>query len=267
MVIPETIEARYPYNETGQFARSWDANVYEPLIMMNALAAATSRVRIGVSVLVIPYRHPALTAKMLATADLLSHGRIILGAGVGWMQDEFDALGLPPGHYEHRGSVTTEYVKAIKEMWTSTGPSSFVGEYVGFIDAGTFPKPFQKPHPPIIIGGKGHGAMLRAVRWGDGFHAIAASPEQLAEEDRRDTSELEVSMLGPIRLTERSIQGTDRPVLNGSPEQIVEDLRRYGKAGLEHILGTPTLDGEADPLKATIRGMEFMAQEVLPLFR
>ncbi len=102
VVIPQQIESRYPYNDSGDFARAWDDDVYEPLVMMNALAAATDRVRIGVSVLVTPYRHPAVIAKMLATADLLSNGRIILGAGVGWMPGAIGgggagiAAALPP---------------------------------------------------------------------------------------------------------------------------------------------------------------------------
>jgi probable F420-dependent oxidoreductase len=277
VIIPGNIQARYPYNETGRFGRTWEADVYEPLVLMNALAAITSHVRIGVGVLVIPYRHPAITAKMLTTADLLSNGRIILGAGVGWMRDEFEALGLPPGHFEHRGSVTNEYLQAIKEMWTNTGPSSFVGRYVQFHNAGTFPKPVQKPHPPIWVGGKGEAAMLRAVRLGNGFHAVAADPDQLGAEvlelhrlcrsDRRDPEELEVSLTAGIRLMEQPYSDGPRPLLTGSPDQIVEDLHRYAKAGLHHMVGTPSLEGERDPLERVIKGMQLMAREVLHLFR
>ncbi len=280
VIIPENIEARYPYNEAGRFGRTWEDDVYDPLVMMNALAAITDHVRIGVSVLVIPYRHPAVTAKMLATADLLSNGRIILGAGVGWMRDEFEALGLPPEVFRHRGTVTNEYLRAMKEMWTNTGPSSFAGRYVEFQDVGAFPKPVQTPHIPIWVGGKGEAAMLRAVRLGNGFHAVAADPDGLAAEvaelhrlcrrDRRDPDELEVSLLAGIRLMTRPYDEDKegpRPLLTGSPGQIVEDLRRYAKAGLHHIVGTPSLEDEPDPLEGVIGGMELMAQEVLPLFR
>ncbi len=277
VIIPQQIESRYPYNETGDFARAWDADVYEPLVMMNALAAATDRVRIGVSVLVMPYRHPAVTAKMLATADLLSNGRMILGAGVGWMRDEFEALGLPDDVYAHRGSVTSEYIRAIKEMWTNTGPSNFSGRWVSFEEVGTFPKPVQQPHPPIVIGGKGEPAMLRAVRLGNGFHTVAADPDELAADvqalqqlcrrDRRDPDELEVSLLSGIRLTPQPIADASRPLLNGSPAQIVEDLRRYAKAGLHHLVATPILEGEPEMLTQVMQGMEMMAEDILPLFR
>ncbi len=277
VVIPQQIASRDPYNETGDFARAWDDDVYEPLVMMNALAAATEHVRIGVSVLVTPYRHPAVTAKMLATADLMSNGRIILGAGVGWMQDEFDALGLPGDVFAHRGSVTSEYIRAIKEMWTNTGPSHFAGRWVSFDDVGTFPKPLQKPHPPIVIGGKGEPAMRRAVRLGNGFHTVAADPDALAAEvqtlhqlcrrDRRDPDELEVSLLAGIRMTSQPLADASRPLLSGSPAQLVEDLRRYAKAGLHHLVATPLYEDETDTLGQVMQGMDMMATDLLPLFR
>ena len=277
VIIPETIASPYPYNESGRLARGSDEDMYEPLVLMSALAAMTTRVRIGVAVLVIPYRHPAITAKMLATADQLSNGRIILGAGVGWMGDEFQALGLPEGHFQHRGSVTNEYLRAIKEVWTNSGPSNFAGKYVEFRDVGTFPKPVQTPHPPIVMGGKGRAAMVRAVRLGNGFLAIAAEPGQLALEveelrrlcraDRRDPEELEVSMVSSIRLTEEPWPDSSRPLLAGSPDQVVGDLRRYATAGLQHLVTTPALESETDPLARVLRGMDLMAREVLPLFK
>lgn len=275
VIIPESIEARYPYNATGDFPVTWEAEIYEPLVMMNALAAITKRVRIGVSVLVIPYRHPAVTAKMLATADQISGGRITLGAGVGWMRDEFEALGLPPEHFEHRGTVTSEYLAAMKEMWTNTGPSNFSGRFVQFSDVGTFPKPVQQPHIPIVIGGKGPAALRRASRLGNGFQAIAVTPEQLHKEvtalravcalDRRDPDELEISMLGGMRFTEQP-EGPDRDPLSGSVEQIAEDLRAFGKAGLNHLVATPFLAAGESQLERIGGGMELAAAELLPAF-
>ena len=277
VVLPQVFNTDYPYNVGGNFPFAWDSNVYDPLVMMNALAAVTSRVSIISSVLVIPYRHPALTAKMLANADLLSNGRIILGAGAGWLEDEFDALGLPPEHFRRRGTVTSEYIRAIKEMWTNTGPSNFVGRYVGFIDAGTFPKPHRKPHPPIYLGGKGRNAALRAVRLGDGFICINVTPSQLAEEvsllrelcrrDKRDPSEIEICTSGRTVLTEAPVDGDDRPPLTGSPDQVINDLREYAKVGLQHIQCTPSVAGEPDPGKALAEGMELFAREILPLFK
>jgi len=275
VIIPESIVARYPYNATGDFAVTSEAEIYEPLVMMNALAAITKRVRIGVSVLVIPYRHPAVTAKMLATADRLSGGRITLGAGVGWMKDEFDALGLPPEHFEHRGSVTSEYLAAMKEMWTNSGPSNFTGRFVEFHDVGTYPKPVQPGGIPIVVGGKGAAAWRRASRLGNGFQAIATTPDQLREEvdqlraicalDRRDPDELEISLLGGMRFSEQP-QGADREPLSGSVEQIAEDLRAFGKAGLNHLVATPFLASGESQLERIVGGMELAADELLPAF-
>ncbi|MGI8549175.1 MAG: TIGR03619 family F420-dependent LLM class oxidoreductase [Dehalococcoidia bacterium] len=275
VVLPEHIEARYPYNEAGQFMYSWRDDVYEPLVLMSALAQLTERVEIGVAVLVIPYRHPLMTAKMLSTADRLSNGRIILGAGAGWLQDEFEALGLPADHFEHRGSVTNDYIRAMKEAWGNTGPSRYAGKYVNFTDVGTFPHPVRTPHIPIWAGGKGRQAMLRAVRLCDGYLAIAADPvalrheidelQRLSERDRRDPGELTIALMGNIMLTAGPAPA-DRQPLTGNPEQILEDLRRYEEAGLGHLVAGVRTD-RGPTLEATLAAMEVIAHEVLPAVR
>ena len=276
IVVPTNIESRYPYNETGIFPASPTVRCYEPLVMMSALAAATENAQIGCSVLVIPYRHPAVTAKMLAAADRISGGRIVLGAGVGWMREEFDALNLPPEHFEHRGSVTNEYLRAMKELWTNSGPSSFHGEYVQFENVGAYPKPAQEGGIPIVVGGNGINAWRRASRWGDGYHATFQSVESLAYEvegvreacrrDRRDPDELEISMLAGIRLTEEAWPDAERPLLCGTPDDIAADLLALGKVGLEHLIATPTVSAETQ-LQRVLGGIETMAAEVLPAYR
>jgi probable F420-dependent oxidoreductase len=178
---------------------------YEALTMVSALAAGTQRVHIGTCVLVLPLRHPAVTAKMLATADLIANGRIVLGLGSGRVRAEFDALGLPSSHFEQRAGVTDEYLLAIKEMWLSTGPSNFTGRHVSFADVGTFPKPRQQPHPRIVVAGDGARVLRRASRHGGGYLCASLSPAELAERvgqlrgicrrDRRDPDEVEVHML------------------------------------------------------------------------
>ena len=276
IVVPTNIESRYPYNETGIFPASPAVRCYEPLVMMSALAAATENAQIGCSVLVIPYRHPAVTAKMLAAADRLSGGRIVLGAGVGWMREEFEALNLPPEHFEHRGSVTNEYLRAMKELWTNSGPSSFHGEYVQFENVGAYPKPAQQGGIPIVVGGNGINAWRRASRWGDGYHAAFQSVESLAYEvegvreacrrDRRDPDELEISMLAGIRLTEEAWPDAERPLLCGTPDDIAADLLALGKVGLEHLVATPTVSAETQ-LQRVLGGIETMAAEILPAYQ
>ena len=143
IVVPTQIESRYPYNDLGEFPAPSTIQCFEPLAVMCALAEATQSVEIGCSVLVIPYRHPAVVAKMLAAADQISGGRIVLGAGVGWMREEFEALGLPEVNYRRRGAVTNEYLRAMREIWTNPGPCSFHGQFVEFENVGAYPKPIQ----------------------------------------------------------------------------------------------------------------------------
>jgi probable F420-dependent oxidoreductase len=275
VVLPAAVASRYPYSATGVASFGPNTDVYEPLVLISALAQLTERVEIGVAVLVVPMRHPLLTAKMLATADRLSGGRIILGAGVGWLREEFAALGLPPEHFDQRGAVTDDYLRAIKEAWLNTGPSRYTGEYVRFIDAGTFPHPVRAPHIPIWVGGKGPRAMRRAVRLGSGYLGIASDPEALrdevahlrqqAERDRRDPDELTVALSTGITVT-RGPAPADRAALTGTPEQIAEGLRQYEDAGLQHLIANVRAEGDAS-LSATLEAMERLAEVVLPAAR
>jgi len=252
-----------------------DLKQLEPLVMVNALAAATSRVEVGVRSLAAPYRHPAVVAKMLATADLFSEGRVVLGVGTGWLEAEFTALALPPDHFADRATVTDEYVRAIKELWTNTGPSNFAGRFVHFEDVGTYPKPWRKPHPPIVIADRGAAGMVRASRLGNGYQVptlsaseLAAESEQLAatcRQDRRDPSEVELQMTAVVRISQRAIGG-ERPPLSGSIEQIADDLRAYANAGLGQLLAVPVLEGELDRTASRRAAMQLFATELLPAF-
>ena len=248
---------------------------YDPLMIVSAVAAATRRVQVGTCAFALPFRHPAITAKMLATADLLANGRVVLGVGTGSLRQEFEALGLPGESFENRDAMTDEYLRAIKEMWLSTGPSSFIGEHVSFRDVGTFPKPKQRPHPPIMVAGDDVSAMIRASRHGTGWLSTFVTPEQLTDQvarlreicrkDRRDSSEIEVHMLAPVSLSDQPLDG-GRAQLAGSVEQIWDDLRTYGRAGLCHLILCPDVYGEADRHAATLRTIERFATEILPAF-
>ena len=148
------------------------------------LAGITDRIKLVTSVMIIPYRNPILTAKMLSTLDMLSKGRLILGAGVGWMEEEFELLDTAP--FAERGAVPNEYLRAFIALWTSDNPT-FEGKYVNFSDITFLPKPGQKPHPPIWIGGQSKPAIRRAAQLGNAWHPVGAipaaplEPEELAE--------------------------------------------------------------------------------------
>ena len=140
IVIPASIASRYPYSPSGEYTGTGEC--LEQLTTLSFLAGHTSRVRLLSSVMVLPHRSPVLAAKVLATIDVLSQGRLTVGCGVGWMREEFEAIGAPP--YEERGRVGDEYVRVFKELWTSDSPS-FDGDYCRFDDILFEPKPVQKP--------------------------------------------------------------------------------------------------------------------------
>jgi len=145
---------------------------YDSLVLGAAIAAATKNVRIFFSVLVVPYYHPIRLAKALASLDVLSGGRLIVGVGAGWLKNEFDLLGVP---FEERGPRLDEALRAMKELWTSDNPS-FQGRWTSFQDLVFDPRPVQQPHPPIWIGGWGKNAIRRAVALGDGLYPATSGP-------------------------------------------------------------------------------------------
>jgi len=180
---PNKVSSSYPYSVTGDIleaGQSGDGEWPEQITTLAYLAGLTERIRLVTSVMIIPYRHPILTAKMLSTLDLLSKGRLILGAGVGWMEEEFELLNAEP--YANRGAVTDEYLQAFIELWTKDDPK-FEGQYVNFSDITFLPKPVQKPYPPIWIGGQSKPAIRRAASLGDAWHPVGAIPATPLEPD------------------------------------------------------------------------------------
>ena len=188
--------------------------------------------------MIIPYRNPILTAKMLATLDMLSKGRLILGAGVGWMEEEFELLDTPP--FAERGAVTDEYLRAFIELWTKDDPQ-FDGKYVSFSGITFLPKPVQKPYPPIWIGGQSKPAIRRAAQIGNAWHPVGAipaaplEPEELAqnlvtlrefaEQAGRDPSEIQVS--GNAPLYDSGDSSGARRRFSGSPAQVRQDVQAH----------------------------------------
>jgi probable F420-dependent oxidoreductase len=176
VVIPWSITSRYPYNQSGRFAVPADGNYFEPLTLLSFVAGATSQLRIGTSVMVVPYRNPILSAKMLATLDALSNGRLFVGVGSGWLAEEFAAMGSPP--FAQRGRVTDEWLEIFVKLWTETRPS-FEGKFYRFAEVGCFPQPAQKPHPPIYVGGNSRPALRRAAKYGQSWHAFRVPARDL----------------------------------------------------------------------------------------
>jgi probable F420-dependent oxidoreductase len=173
VMIPKSIASRYPYSESGEFPSGAGAARLEQLTTAAFIAAATSRLGIVTSVMVVPHRPAVLTAKILATIDYLSKGRLTLGIGAGWCKEEFEAIGAPP--FDDRGHVTDEWMMACKELWSKDDPK-FDGKYVKFSDVVFTPKPVQKSIP-IWIGGESGPAMRRTAKYGDAWYPIGTNPQ------------------------------------------------------------------------------------------
>ena len=173
VVIPTDIAAKYPYSNTGEFPAGARAERHEQLIEMAFVAAKTKKLRLVTSVMVVPHRPAVLTAKMLSTIDVLSGGRLVLGIGAGWMKEEFEAIQAPD--FAERGKVTDEYIKAFIELWSNPKPK-FAGKHVRFDNILFEPKPVQKPHPPIWVGGESGPALRRTAQLGDAWYPIGTNP-------------------------------------------------------------------------------------------
>jgi probable F420-dependent oxidoreductase len=172
VVLPDNAAHGYPYSETGEFFGEHAEIRHEQLTLMAWIAAQTQRIRLVTAVMVVPHRPAVLAAKMLATLDVLSGGRLVVGVGAGWLQREFEALATPP--FAERGAVSDEFLRAFRALWTEDSPR-FEGKYTRFGDIVFAPKPVQKPHPPIWVGGESPPAVRRAVRFGDAWYPIGTS--------------------------------------------------------------------------------------------
>lgn len=177
VVVPDGYQSAYPYSDDGKMAGGRnDLPVPDPLIWMAYVAAATTRIKLATGILIVPQRNPVVTAKQVATLDVMSGGRILLGIGVGWLGEEFAAIGVP---FDDRGRRTDEYIAAMRELWSSDAPT-FAGEFVNFTAAHCQPQP-PGGAVPIIVGGHSKAAARRAGRLGDGFFPARDAPAPLIE--------------------------------------------------------------------------------------
>jgi probable F420-dependent oxidoreductase len=229
VVMVDRSASRYPYSPDGQIAVRADADWLDPLIALSFAAAATSTIRLATGVLLVPEHNPVTLAKSVASLDRLSRGRLTLGIGVGWSEEEFAALGIPFGR---RGARTDEYLLAMRTLWRED-PASFTGEYVNFADIRVNPKPLRDGRIPIIAGGNSDAALRRAAQTADGWYgfnladAARASEritrlQTLCETAGRDPAELEIAIAldhDPSPQDQRDLAqlGVDELVLVAAP--------------------------------------------------
>jgi len=176
VVVPAGYQSTYPYSDTGRMPGGEDSPIPDPLIWLAFVAAATKTIRLGTGILILPERNPVVLAKQVATLDSLSGGRVELGIGVGWLEEEFDAIGVP---FADRGKRTDDYVAALRALWTQA-PASHQSEFTSFTDVYSRPAPAQADLP-IVVGGHSKAAARRAGRLGNGFFPGKGSHEELAE--------------------------------------------------------------------------------------
>jgi probable F420-dependent oxidoreductase len=198
VVVPANYKSQYPYSPDGRMPGKEEVSIGDPLIWLTYAAAVTERINLATGILILPQRNPVLLAKECATLDTLSNGRLLLGIGVGWLQEEFAALGIP---FEERGARTDEYVEALRVVWQQEEPT-FEGRFSSFSRAKSYPKPTQGTIP-IIVGGHTDAAARRAGRIGDGFYPWGLGAEHLtrligvmrdaAQEAGRDPDAIEIT--------------------------------------------------------------------------
>lgn len=254
-----------PTAESDPYGRTFEA-----LTTLAFVSSFTKRIRLGTSVLVLPMRNSVFVAKQAATVDALSDGRLILGLGVGWLDDEFRFLNAD---FHNRARFMDEAITVMRTLWTQDHPS-FTGQFVRFSDIVFLPRPKQKSGPPIWIGGNSDRAIERAARLGDAWHPVGVTVERLERGVRRLKSlteagrKISVSMRARVEFAKGGPReyltstGERRQIITGTTHEIIDTIERYRRAGLEYLVCY--FDGT---LGKQLRQMIMFAREVAPSFK
>ena len=249
------------------YDRLEDRPYYDALTVLTWVAALTERVRLGTTVLVLPYLNPLVLAKTVATLDVMSGGRVTLGVGVGMLREENEALG---SDFRTRGAYADESIEIMRELWTAEEPR-YGGKFFEF--GGNFkfsPKPAQKPGPPILIGGMSRAAMRRSARLGDGWHPNSGSLQDMAEradtlramwrEHGRNPDDMQLVVRCELDVLDSAARNPDAPMV-GAPEQLAQAVSEYAKMGVSEIV----LAISSSDLDRVRRIQEAFAEKVMPL--
>ncbi len=226
VVFPVRVESPYPYTPDGSFPFALDTPLYDPWVILSTIAAATSTIKLGTGVYVLPLRHPFVTARAVTSVDVLSGGRAVLGVGAGWLAEEFTALGLDP---RRRFSRMEECIEVLRALWTEQEPS-YHGRHFEFEPVHFAPRPASTPHPPIILGGDSDHALARAARFGDGWMSGGVSTDVAEIEER----------VKAVRELRRDLGATDAfEITILFPRPTPDDLARLDDAGVDRVVVMP----------------------------
>ncbi len=273
IVLPATTSSPYPYSEGGEFLIPPGLPFMDQFTTLSYVAGFTSSVKLGTAVTLLPLRHPLHTAKTVATLDVLSGGRTILGVAAGWLEEEFQALGLS---FKDRGAMLDEGLAVLREAWTKP-TATFHGKFYEMADVASFPQPVQKPHPPVWIGGHTGPARRRAATFGDMWFPplFKTTPKDLAsahseigeaaEQQGRgkDAVGLALRVLVDLRSEPDLTGAKKRDALVGTPEQVADTLTAYLEAGVSHFVFLPQARSLAD-VQQTI---DLLARQVIPALK
>lgn len=278
LVVPKSIDSRYPYNQSGKFpGQASGGDCFDQFTLLAYLAAISTKPRLVTAVTVIPHRGAVHTAKIMATIDVLSGGRTTLGVGAGWMKEEFDALGVPD--FDQRGKVTDEYLEAFKTLWTEEDPH-FHGKHVQFGNINFYPKPVQKPYPPIWVGGESRPALRRTVRYGDVWFPVANNPRHplnsialfkegiqrlhdMADEHGRDPDSIGLALFANWFDEKKTIEleTGERHLLTGKAEDIAEDIDALAELGVRDLI----FNFQRDTLQQSLDSIQHFADVIQPM--
>ena len=273
IVLPTAGTNQYPYTADGSFSRPSSEPFLETMTLLGYLAAFTDRIKLGSTVIILPYRNPVVQAKMFASLDVLTGGRIICGVGVGWLEKEFEILGLD---YHQRGAMTDEFLGIMQALWRQGNPE-FHGKYYDIDGIQFEPKPIQQPGIPVWVGGHTKAALRRTAKYGSCWHTTRQTPEFVAEnlpylrdrikKEGRELSEVTVSLKRSLHFTDMGMNegGYVRSggSLVASTREVLEDLHACQEIGIDQL----TYDFRVETVPDCIKVMEHIAEHILPVAR
>lgn len=262
LLYPLKPQTPYPASPDGSLPDIYK-QVLDPLATLTFLAAKTSRIGLGTSVLDMPYYNPVMLARQLTTLDVLSQGRLRLGLGLGWSKDEYDAVGAT---FKERGARADEFLQVLKAIWT-TDPVEFHGKFFHLPKSIIQPKPVQKPHPPIYLATFVPNGLKRVAKYADGWNPAVIPPDgmaqmfqgvkEMAKAEGRDPSALKMVVRANLEVTEKPL-GKDRFLFSGSLDQIKEDIQGCRKVGAHELFFDPIFSPDGQSLDRFLSRMEQM---------
>ena len=226
VVLLDKYASRYPYSESGELPARTDGSIPDPFVTLTAMGAVTSRIRLGTGICLVPEHNPVVLAKVVATLDWLSGGRVVLGTGIGWLAEEFAAIGIP---WERRAARTRECIEAMRRLWKDP-VSSYRGEFVSFEGVRSNPKPARGAGVPVVFGGESGPALKRTAEYGDGWFGFNLTPDEASTKIRRIEELLQAN-----QRKRSDVELIVSPYLKPIKP---DDLKRYRDSGVDEVVIT-----------------------------